>query len=453
MTEAKRGNILVVDDEKNIVIVLSAILEKRGFYVEGFTDPKRALEAASLHAFDAVITDLFMPEMDGIALLKEMKKLRENLPVIVITAFGAVETAVDAMRSGAFDYVTKPFEQSEIASVVEKAVNTKRLAQLELIPGGRLAEERAEEPAAPSPLLTGAGPAMRAVAALVARVADSPSPLLIIGERGTGKELLVESIHANSRRAKEPLVRLNCAALAPGAMEAELFGSAARPGRIELARGGTLFLDEISELERSAQIRLAAFLETGAFEHGGTGARARADVRVIAGSNRSLEAEVAAGDFREELWYALNVVPVRLPPLRERQEDFSAIVDYFLKRISRRQGREVPALEREALARLERLRWPGNLRQLENVLERMVLLAEPGAVLTERDIPVELLEEAGEQANERFREVVKRKTQSLERDLIERALRTTGDNVTRAAEQLGLSRKGLQLKMKELGIR
>lgn len=446
MKQSYRGNILVLDDEKNIGIVLAAILEKRGFRVETYTNGQAAVEAVRTAGYDAIVTDLYMPHMDGLAFLREVKRMREDIPVIVITAFGAVETAVDAMRSGAFDYVTKPFEQSEILTVVEKAVNTKRFSQLEVIPGGLAAPALAESEEK-SPIIFGNSPGMAAISSLMEKIADTPSCVMVLGEAGTGKEFLVEEIHRRSGRVDKPLLRLNCAAIPAATAELELFGSDMRPGRLQLAAGGTIFLDEISELERGAQIRLAEFLSTESLEAG------QNSVRVIAASNRGLENEVASGAFREDLWYRLNVVSFHLPPLRERAEDFAAIVNFLLGRLAKKLDRVKPLLDADCLAYLKKLKWPGNLRQLENILERMLLLADRGEPLSSKFIPEDLPQAMEEGGIERFREVVKRRTQSLEKDLIEQALRSTNTNITRAAEQLGLSRKGLQLKMKELGIR
>jgi DNA-binding NtrC family response regulator len=396
------------------------------------------------YTFDAIVTDLYMPEISGIEFLKRAKALRDEVPVVVITAFGAVETAVDAMRAGAFDYVTKPFEQTEIADVVEKAVNTRRLSMLEVIPGGKGLAFSGR-----NPILEGQGKAMSELASLMEKVAASPTPILIYGEQGTGKEMLVEEIHRRSGRGKESLVRINAAALVGSSVDSELFGLDGRPGRLELAGKGTLFIDEIGELSKATQIRLADALESLTYERGRDGLSIPLEARIIAGNNSPLE----ESGLIDALRYRLSVISLHLPPLRERREDIPEIVAYFLARISLRLGCGKKSASPAFLSKLKALSWPGNLRQLENVLERAALLSGDAAELLERDIPEELVLSSPEAGISRFREIVKNRSQSVERDLIREALRSTNSNVTRAAEHLGLSRKGLQIKMKELGIR
>lgn len=442
------GSVLVLDDERNIVTVLKAILEKRNFQVDGFTDPREALDALRSRRYDAAVTDLYMPDIDGMAFLEETKRLYPGLPVVMITAFGTVDSAVDAIKRGAFDYVTKPFEQSEIVSVLQKAVNTSRLKKLSV----------ARAPAGPeishSALLSGNSPAMRQVREILRKVAPSPSTVLILGETGCGKEFLAEEIHQLSDRSFQPLFKLNCIAISSMALDTELFGGQ-KPGRLELADKGAVFIDEISEMNIETQMKLLDFLETGSIENPLTGEKRKVDVRLIAASRKGLAREVKEGRFREDLFYKLNVAPISLPALRDRKEDLPELVRYFLDRLNAKLGRSIEGVDPACLDVFRSVSWPGNLRQLEHVLERMILLTE-GHMLRAQDIPADLRSEidlsSGSETGS-FREIVRRQTQSLEKDLIEKALEEMDGNITRTAEHLGISRKGLQLKMKELGIR
>jgi DNA-binding NtrC family response regulator len=444
------GSVLVLDDERNIVTVLKAILEKRDFQVDGFTDPREALDALRSHRYDAAVTDLYMPDIDGMAFLEEVKRLYPGLPVVMITAFGTVDSAVDAIKRGAFDYVTKPFEQSEIVSVLQKAVNTSRLKKLSM---DREAATALPE-LATSALLGGSSPAMRQIRDLVKRVAPTPSTVLLLGETGCGKEYLAEEIHQLSDRSFQPLFKVNCLAVSSMSLDTELFGGN-KPGRLELADKGALFLDEISEMNTETQVKLLEFLEGGQLENAVTGEKRKADVRIIAASRKDLAREVKEGRFREDLFYKLNVAPIHLPALRERKEDLPEIVDFFLRRLNKKLNKSVEKVDPSCMDVFRTVSWPGNLRQLEHVLERMILLAD-GNVLRANDIPADLRSEidlsSGETAGS-FREIVRRQTQSLEKDLIEKALEEMDGNITRTAEHLGISRKGLQLKMKELGIK
>jgi two-component system response regulator AtoC len=455
----ENGNVLVLDDERNIVTVLKAILEKRGFTVEGHTEPREALDSLRRNRFDAAVTDLYMPDIDGMAFLEETKRLYPGLPVVMITAFGTVDSAVDAIKKGAFDYVTKPFEQSEIVSVVQKAVNTGRLKRLsvdrseESFSGGAAAGDGL----AFSALLNGKSPAMRALQETIRKVAPLPSPVLLLGESGTGKEYIAEEIHQLSSRSFQPLIKVNCAAVSSMNLETELFGGQAgqKPGRVELAHKGTLFLDEISEMPVEVQLKLLDLLETGSYEQPLTGERRRADVRVIAATRNALNREVKEGRSREDLYYKLNVTPITLPPLRERRDDLPELVSFFLERLNKKLGRHVTGVTPGVMEVFRNVSWPGNLRQLEYVLERMMALSE-GNELKESTVLNELRSEIDQSAGTEgasFREIVRRQTQNLEKDLIEKALDEMEGNITRTAEHLGISRKGLQLKMKELGIR
>ena len=472
LNENTSGRVLVVDDEKNITFVIQAMLERAGFQVTAFNDSLMAMEAIESEEFDTVITDLYMPGPGGMEILRFCQKEFPQLPVVVITAFGTVESAVGALKTGAFDFITKPFEQTELLNVVHKAVQTYRARQKEpiaILPLPPMAD-RSHSPSSISSII-GASAQMQEIFRIISKIAVSSSTVMIYGESGTGKELVAFEIHRNSPRVKKPFVKINCAAIPATLIESELFGYergaftgavTSKPGRFELAHEGTLFLDEVAEMPLEMQVKLLRFLQEQEFSRVGGVSTINVDVRILTATNKDLEREVKEGRFREDLFYRLNVVPIRLPALRERREDIDLLIRYFLQQFNVKIGRAITAIVPESMEALRAYSWPGNIRQLENVLERMVLMSE-GTVLQVGDLPDEVAavlpsrdrSAGGATAEEAtsFKEIVRKQTQSVERELIERALEETAGNVTRTAEKLGLSRKGLQLKMKELGIR
>ena len=460
-----KGRILVVDDEKNLTLVLGEILARAGFEVVAFNDPEKALEALENEALDAVLTDLAMPGVDGFAILDFCARFRPELPVILLTAFGTVDAAVGALRRGAADFVTKPFEQDELLAAIGKAVASSRERSREPRILERQAGADAPGDGASPGALIGSSEAMQEVLRTVARVSASDSTVLLSGESGTGKELVARRIHLQSDRAGGPFIRINCAAIPAGLMESELFGHergaftgavTSKPGRLELAHQGTLFLDEVAEIPVELQAKLLRVLQEKTFERLGGVRPIHSDFRIVAATHRDLEDEVRAGRFREDLFYRLNVVPIRLPALRDRLDDLEPLARYFLKQACIRVNRIVTSIDDPLMGALRRCPWPGNIRQLENGIERMVVMCE-GAELTLADLPEELRRAAGlgeaEAPGLSFKEKVRLQTQELERRLIDEELARHSGNVTRTAEALGLSRKGLQLKMKELGLR
>lgn len=454
-----RAQVLVVDDEQNVRKVLGALLTQAGYLVASAASGTEALEQVRSQDPDLVICDLKMPGMDGLDVLREMRAEFPEIPVVLLTAHGTVETAVEAMKRGAHDFLTKPFDREKILEIVGKAVAQAERARQEF-QGPLAQDERCG--------LIGASPAMNAVRQMVERVAPSVATVLITGETGTGKELVAEAVHRLSPRHAGPLVRINCGALPETLVEAELFGhergaftgaDRAKPGRFELAHEGTLFLDEVGELPLLAQVKLLRVLQDGQIDRvGGTQSR-HVDVRLVAATNRDLAAMVEQGRFRQDLLYRLRVVEIRVPPLHERREDIPSLVTFFLEKSARRLQRPRPTASSEAFGALASRSWPGNVRELENAVERALLFSE-GPVLTPADfnlheaaptpVPVALPTDVTAAG-------LKTTTRSVARDaqrrLLLAVLEATGGNVTRSAERLGLSRRGLQLKMKEYGLR
>ncbi|MGM0577687.1 MAG: sigma-54-dependent transcriptional regulator [Myxococcota bacterium] len=465
--------VLIVEDEPNMRKILRGLLSREGYEVAEAADGREAMEALERSGGQqhVVVTDLRMPGVDGMELLQHVVERYPGRPVVIITAHGSVDTAVEAMKVGAFDFVTKPFEADQLRAVIRKAVNT-AMAELDSLEvpqeGGDLGEDGRFG-------MIGRSQPMREVYAVLEKVADTPSTVLITGESGTGKELVASALHEHSSRAHRPFIRVNCAAIPPTLIESELFGHekgaftgavASKPGRFELADGGTLFLDEIAEIPTEMQVKLLRVLQEGTFERVGGLKTLRVDVRLVAATNRQLSEEVEAGRFREDLFYRLNVVPIHLPPLRQRTEDTPLLVRHMLARFNERLGRRVEGLSPDAEAAFMSYSWPGNVREMENVLERLVLFCE-GTEITLDLLPDEMkgtsATGAGVAAATRLdrgldgrvslKELVKETTAQVERELISRALEQTGGNVTHAAQRLMISRKSLQNKMKEFNLR
>ncbi|MFO0565188.1 MAG: sigma-54 dependent transcriptional regulator [Polyangiaceae bacterium] len=460
--------ILVVDDEPNLRRVLSAQLARDGYDVHTAEDGEQALAVLAENHIDLVITDLRMPKIDGMELLRRALELDAELPVVMITAHGTVDNAVEALKTGAFDYITKPFDQSEVRTIVKKALRTRDLSSTEATRG-------AETPAPADARygIIGNSAGIRELYAVLERVADTPTTVLVSGESGTGKELVARALHENSSRRDKPFIKVNCAAIPRDLMESELFGYergaftgavGSKPGRFELASGGTLFLDEIGTIPVEMQVKLLRALQEHEFERVGGIKTIRVDVRLVAATNSDLKREIAAGTFREDLYYRLNVVPIRLPALRERREDIPLLVAHFVEKFNARLKKHVKGLDAEAEQLLLAHPWPGNIRELENMVERAVLFCD-GNQVSVGDLPPEV--KSGEPprvptpfplvneppSSDGLKEQVKAAMSRLERELIQKALDQTNANVTHAARLLKISRKGLQLKMKELGLR
>lgn len=491
------ARILVADDEVNLRRVLVALLRRDGHEVVQASNGDEALAMLD-QELDVVITDLRMPKTDGMGVLRAAARAIPHVPVIMVTAYGSVGQAVEAIKAGAFDYIEKPFEQDQIRTIVGKAVGqavaNRAAPRASLYPAGD-SEARGKYG------LVGDSAEMQAIFDVIATVADTPTTVLITGESGTGKELVAKALHEASSRRTGPFIKINCAAIPKTLMESELFGyekgaftgaTSSKPGRFELADGGTLFLDEIGEIPVEMQVKLLRAIQESEFERVGGLKTIKVDVRLITATNRDLEQEIARGAFREDLYYRLAVVPLQIPPLRKRRGDIPLLVRHIIRKFNERLKKNVHGVSDAALVALEAHSWPGNIRELENVLERTLLFGK-SEVIDRTDLPDELGtqsphptqpppfhasataaasaaaagtagdnsdhdesdgEPVGEVSQEAsLKEIVRAETSRVERELIVKALDETGGNVTQAAKLLKISRKSLQMKMKEFGLR
>jgi len=389
------GNILILDDEQNYLLVLDAILSDAGYKATPLSDPEMGLAFLEESEVDVVITDMKMPKLTGKEVLDHIKKHYPQIPVLIMTAFGSIEAAVEAMRTGAFDYITKPFSNEELLLSISKAMQYARAQQ-----ENRQLRRQIQERFGPENII-GRDKSMRHVLDMVHRAAPSRSTVLVTGESGTGKELIAKAIHNDSPRKDGPFVSVNCMALNPGVLESELFGHekgsftgavSRRRGRFELADKGTLFLDEIGELSQDMQVKLLRVLQERCFERVGGTEAVEVDIRIVAATNRDLVKAVAEGIFREDLFYRLNVVSIHLPPLRERREDIPFLAAHFLDKFAKENTREMKGFSPSAMDYLSAYEWPGNVRQLENVSERCVVLSSGDTVGAE-DLPPEIKDE------------------------------------------------------------
>jgi two-component system NtrC family response regulator len=453
---APRARLLVVDDEAPQRLMLERILGRAGFGVEAAADGREAVARLERERFDLLLTDQRMPSMDGLELLDHSRRLQPELPVVLMTAYGTVSAAVEAMKRGAADYLTKPFERDELLMVVEKTIRQRRLEQEVVSLRGVLRDRCSLDG------IVGTSPAMQEVFSLIERVSFADVPVLITGESGTGKELVARAIHQRSRRAGGPFVALNCAAVPESLLESEFFGhergaftGAVRGhvGRFEQAAGGTLFLDEIGAMRVELQAKLLRAIQEREVQRLGSTTPRKVDVRILAATAEDLERSIRRGTFREDLYYRLNVVPIRLPPLRERVEDVTALARHFLDRASKRLGREAPSLAPDALERLQLYPWPGNVRELENCIERMVVLAS-GPRLGADDLPPHVARPSAspESAADFDLPAGGVRLADLERHLIRQALRRSRGNVAPACRLLGISYKTLQYRIRKHGL-
>lgn len=449
--------ILVVDDEKNYLVVLEALLSGEGYEVITADNARDALRHITDSDVDLVITDMKMPGMDGMELLKESKNIKPELPVIMMTAYGTIEMAVEAMKNRAYDYITKPFQNEELKLTIKKALENYRL-----IKENKYLHEALSDRYRYGNII-GKSEAMKRVFEMIDKVSRTRSTVLITGPSGTGKELIAKAIHYNSPRKNKPFISVNCGALVETLLESELFGHekgaftgaiSMKKGRFELADGGTLFLDEVGEMPPSIQVKLLRVLQEMEFERVGGTKTIKVDVRVLSASNRNLKDDVEQGKFREDLYYRLNVINIDVPPLKERMEDLRPLVHHFIEKYGKEMGKDDITLTPEAWKLLYSYPWPGNVRELENVIERAVVLNTTGTI-TPEDLPPELSGKKESLDIERFipLEIDLQKTlETIEERLIRRALKHSDNVQARAARLLGITKSLMQHKIKKYNI-
>ena len=451
--------ILIVDDEKNYPPILSAVLEEEGFETYSANSGKEALQILENSDVDLVLTDMKMPVMDGIELLEKVKMKDPKLPIIMMTAYGTVEKAVEAMQKGAYNYILKPFDNERLVIYVNKALEMYRMVK----------ENRELRSAMESRFgfgnIIGKSKEMQEVFKTIRKVAPTTATVILEGENGTGKELVAKSIHFNSSRRAKAFVAVNCSALSENLLESELFGHekgsftgamAMKKGRFELADGGTLFLDEIGDLSQNLQVKLLRVLQEKVFERVGGVKSISVDIRIIAATNKRLKEEIQEGRFREDLFYRLNVLSIVLPPLRGRIEDIHLLIDHFIKKYRDERRSDIPIVD--VGPEVERLfydyRWPGNVRELENVIERAIILC-PGEIITVSDLPKDFKDNVydthhleGIPVNAKLHETLNK----IEKKMIERALQLTNNVQSNAAELLGIGRSGFNKKIRKHSI-
>ena len=456
MKESHNIRLLVVDDEKNQRELLQGFLQKKGYSVQAVESGDQALGWLKEHVCEVILTYHKMPGMDGTTLLKEIKALFPETWVVLMTAYGTVEKAVEAMKLGAYDYLSKPINLEELLILLERIESSILLTR-----ENRQLREELKEKFSFEGLITQSSK-MEEVLSLVARVAPSQSTVLIRGESGTGKGLIAKIIHYHSPRSTGPMITINCAAIPENLLESEIFGHEKgaftgalfqHRGKFEQAQGGTLFLDEIGDLSPALQAKLLRMIQEKTFERVGGNKTIRVDVRVISATHQDLESSIQERQFRQDLYFRLNVVPLFLPPLRERREDIPLLVDYFLQKFGRENNKKDLEVSKEARELLLRYPYPGNVRELENLVERAVVLCRD-PLITSRDLPFHLKEGVGEPAGVVFPSdlTLPEQLEELERHLIQQALKEMGGVQTRAAEKLGISERVLRYKLQKYGL-
>jgi two-component system response regulator AtoC len=449
--------ILIIDDEESFRHMLSVILKREGFDVETASDGEEGLQKVMVNSYDQVLCDIRMPRMDGLEFIKQVQKARIETTLIMMSAYGTVDTALEAMKVGAYDYISKPFKPDEIVLILKKADERERLRK----ENDRLRKEVKREYSFEN--IVSKNEKMQKIFEVVKKVAPYKSTILIMGESGTGKELVARALHYNSDRSQNAFIPINCGAIPENLLESELFGHAkgaftdairTKKGLFEEADGGTLFLDEIGELPLSLQVKLLRVLQEGEIRRVGESKPIQINVRIVAATARDLIKEVNEGRFREDLFYRLNVFPIHLPPLRERKEDIPLLVMHFIKKYSQDLGKYVSGIHPRALENLLNYRWFGNVRELENTVERAIVLTEKPEIERE-NLPVEIqefLEKIPLPAVPEEEYSIKKASKSLEINLIRKALKKTKGNHTHAARFLEISHRALLYKIKEYGI-
>lgn len=459
------NKVLVLDDEKNITFVIKAILEKNNITVVTENNPKGALELLSVpgHGFSCLITDLFMPEIDGMQILERVKSEQPGLPIIMITAYGTVNRAVESLKNGAFDFITKPFEQGEILAAVDKAIKSYQLLKSE-----PMLEN--QEQMLTQALFIGKSQKIYEINKMISKIAPTNSTVLIYGETGSGRDIVASEIFRVSNRSDKQFIKFNCSAYDADQISKDLFGVefSEKPSKIELSNQGTIFIDEITHLSNEQQAILLKLIQESSIEKKHSGQLEKVDVRFILGTSKNLKLEINQGKFRDDLFYELNTFSITLPSLKERKNDIEDLVYFFVKKSNQRHSKSVSSIESNCMNKLIDFDWPGNLKQLEAEIERAVLLSN-GKALKLEDLSDEILNFIPTKSESRiekdlsfnieaenvgkdYKDIVKQHTHNIERQIIEKALDQNFGNITKTAERLGLSRKGLQLKLKELGL-
>jgi len=450
--------ILIVDDEESFRHMLSVILKKEKYEVETASNGEEALQKVISTPFDQILCDIRMPQMDGLEFLKEVQKAGVESTIIMMSAYGTIDTAIEAMKLGAYDYISKPFKTDEIILTLRKAEEREQLRRENQLLRREVLREYSFEN------IVSKNAKMKEIFEVIKKVAPYKSTILIMGESGTGKELVARALHYNSDRSKRPFVAVNCGAIPENLLESELFGHVkgaftdairTKRGLFEEADGGTLFLDEIGELPPQLQVKLLRVLQEGEIRRVGESRPIKVDVRIISATIKDLAREVNEGRFRDDLFYRLNVLPIHIPPLRERREDIPLLIDHFIKKFTQSTNKKVVGIDSKALEVLMNYKWSGNVRELENTIERAVVLADGENIMLE-NLPPEIREFKEEEvslppvAEEEYS--IKKASRILETNLIKKALKKTKGNHTHAARLLEISHRALLYKIKEYGI-
>ncbi|MBI5251416.1 MAG: sigma-54-dependent Fis family transcriptional regulator [Desulfomonile tiedjei] len=452
--------LLVVDDEPSMREFLEILLSQEGYQVSTAATGEEGFKIYRSQEHDLILTDVKMPGMSGLDLIREIHSLDPSVPIIAVTAYASADDAIRAVREGAYDYLSKPFQVEDLRIIIRNALETSRLRKenQEL--------KRSIQGRGSFANIVGKSPQMQEIFNFVEKVAPSKAGVLIIGESGTGKELIAKAIHCHSPRRNKPFITINCTAIPENLLESEMFGHqrgsftgaiANKAGLVETAHTGTLFLDEVGEIPLSIQAKLLRFLQEHEFRRVGSTDEKKIDVRIIAATNKKLEKELEKGTFREDLYYRLNVIRIHVPPLREREEDIPLLIDHFVKKFSAEQGKKIQKVSSLAMRVLCNYNFPGNVRELENVIERCVTL-EPSDQLTAENLPAKLTESSGVSAPSGDLDIppdgidLDRALDNMERKLITRAMEITGGNRSRAARLLGISFRSLRYRLVKLGM-
>jgi two-component system response regulator HydG len=454
----EKATVLVVDDDAGHLSVVKTVIKSWGYDVEGADDGTKAVEKAKERPFDLIVMDVRMAEMSGIEALKIIKEYNPAIPILIMTAYSSVESAVEALKEGAYDYLTKPLDFDVLKLTLERALDhtSLRVENLELKKKLRSSHDLTN--------IIGKSQPMKELIEMVAMVAPSEATALITGESGTGKELIARSIHYNSGRREGPLVTVNCAALTETLLESELFGhekgaftgaDRRREGRFMQAKKGTIFLDEIGEMSSVMQAKLLRVIQDREIQRVGSDFTLKVDVRILAATNRELQEDVSAGKFREDLYYRLNVVTLRVPPLRERVEDIPLLAQHFLEKYARKNKKRVKGFTPLAMDMFLKYDWPGNVRELENAVERAVILW-PGDYITEKELPLSITKAYPHAEEIEAPPTVSKEPQSLEeaeKEAVLTALKAAGGNKSETARVLGITRKALHKKLQKYGVK